>query len=433
MTQLTEAKAGRITPEAKQVAQKEKIPVEKIRRGIAAGRIVLLKNEKHDVAPVGIGQGLRVKVNANIGTSRDYCNLEEEKEKARVSVEAGADTVMDLSTGGDLAKIRKEIMKAAKVPIGTVPIYEAAAKAAKSGKGIVGMCEDDFFKAVEGQLRQGVDFLTVHCGISKEIAMKIGKKKRLTGVVSRGGAFTVAWILHNGKDNPLHQNFDYLLELARDYDATLSLGDGLRPGALADAGDYFQLAELKELGRLVQRSRKAGVMAMVEGPGHVPINQIPAQMKLEKKLCYGAPFYVLGPLVCDVGAGYDHITAAIGGAIAAMNGADFLCYVTPSEHLALPTVDEVRQGVVATKIAAHAVDLTRFKDEWNRDVEMSRARAALDWKKMYSLALDGKTAQAIRKKRCPGDEKVCSMCGDLCAIKVLKDALGEKGKKKGVC
>ncbi|AMM54671.1 phosphomethylpyrimidine synthase ThiC [Pyrococcus kukulkanii] len=423
MTQIEQAKRGVITDEMMQIAQKEGISPEKLRRLVAKGHTVIFRNKVHDwVEPVAVGQGVRIKINANIGTSRDIVNVEEEIKKAQIAVKYGADTIMDLSTGGDLDEIRRKIMKAVNVPVGTVPIYQAAEEMLAKGKAIIEMSEEDMWKAVEKHFKDGVDFATIHVGVTKEVVEKMKRVKRVVGMVSRGGTFLAAWILHWSEENPFYKNYDYLLELAKEYDVVLSLGDGLRPGGLPDAGDELQVAELYTLGKLVRRAREAGVQTMVEGPGHVPIDQIPAQIKLMKIATDNAPVYVLGPLVTDIFPGYDHIAGAIGGAIAALNGADFLCYVTPAEHLGLPTVEHVKEGVIATKLATHAVNLTRFEEDYRKDYLMSVARGALNWAKQYELAMDKEKFIEIRKER-PTKTEACSMCGDLCAIKLINDML----------
>ena len=423
MTQLEDARNGIITEDMKFIAEKEGINPEKLRRSVAKGHTVIFRNVRHDwVKPVAVGEAVRVKINANIGTSRDIVDVEAEIEKAKVAVKYGADTIMDLSTGGDLDIIRKTIMRAVDVPVGTVPIYQAAEEMLANGKAIIEMTEDDMWEAVEKHFRDGVDYATIHVGVTKEVVEKMKRTKRIVGMVSRGGTFLAAWILHWGEENPFYRNYDYLLELAKEYDVVLSLGDGLRPGGLPDAGDELQIAELYTLGRLVRRAREAGVQTMVEGPGHVPIDQVPAQIKLAKVATDNAPFYVLGPIVTDIFPGYDHIAGAIGGAIAALNGADFLCYVTPAEHLGLPTVEHVREGVIAAKIAAHAVNLTRFETDFQRDYLMSLARGRLDWMRQFELSHDMEKFIEIRKER-PTKTEACSMCGDLCAIKLINDML----------
>ncbi|WP_297064492.1 phosphomethylpyrimidine synthase ThiC [Thermococcus sp.] len=423
MTQLEAAKRGEITDEMKFVAEREGINPEKLRRSVVKGHTVIFRNVEHDwVKPVAVGNVVRVKVNANIGTSRDIVDVKAEIEKAKAAVKYGADTIMDLSTGGDLDEIRKTTIHAVDVPIGTVPIYQAAEEMLAKGKAIIEMSEDDMWRAVEKHFKDGVDYTTIHLGVTKEVVEKMKRTKRVVGMVSRGGTFLAAWILHWDEENPFYRDYDYLLELAKEYDVVLSLGDGLRPGGLPDAGDELQIAELYTLGRLVRRAREAGVQTMVEGPGHVPIDQIAAQVKLAKVATDNAPFYVLGPLVTDIFPGYDHITAAIGGAIAALNGADFLCYVTPAEHLGLPTAEHVREGVIAARIAAHAVNLTRFEADFKNDYLMSLARGKLNWAEQFKLSQDKERFIEIRKER-PTKTEACSMCGDLCAIKLINEML----------
>jgi len=410
--------------EMKGIAKAEGIEPDKLDRLLRAGRIVIPSNPRHkNLSPCAIGEDLRVKINANIGTSQDYAYLAQELEKVKVAVKYGADTVMDLSTGGDIGKIRKEVVRKSTVPVGTVPIYEAVCRTSRK-QGLAGMTEDDLFKTIENHARDGVDFMTLHCGVTRQTAASLRKHKRVTGVVSRGGALLIAWMTRNERENPLFEQYDYLLEMARRECFAISLGDGLRPGSIADATDVPQLHELIVLGKLVERARKAGVQVMVEGPGHIPLNQVEANVRIEKAVCDGAPFYVLGPLVTDVGAGYDHITGAIGGALAAYFGADFLCYVTPSEHLSLPTVEDVREGVVASRIAAHAADLARGRGgSWDR--EMSVARKAFDWERMFRLSVDPDRARAVRERRRSRTPEVCSMCGSLCAMKTVDKMLGE--------
>ncbi len=342
MTLMHRAQHG-VTEEIEIVAAKENVSMDVLRRRVASGRVVIPRNVNRDIEPCGIGEGLSVKVNVNLGTSKDRVEVEEELEKLRVSLRYGADTIMDLSTGGDIDAIRRQILKECPIPVGTVPIYQAGLRAARQSA-VVDMSEDDMFNGIEKHAKDGVDFMTVHCGITKESVAKLTRSGRITDVVSRGGSFLVAWILHNERENPLYQNYDYLLEMAKRYDFTLSLGDGLRPGCLHDASDRAQVQELVILGECVRRAREAQVQSMVEGPGHVPLDQIEANVRMEKTICDGAPFYVLGPLVTDIAPGYDHIVGAIGGALAAFHGADFLCYVTPAEHLCLPDVSDVKEG-----------------------------------------------------------------------------------------
>jgi len=417
-----------MTDEVRRVAEREKRDPSYVLEGLKAGTIVIPVNRlRRGRYALGIGAGLATKVNANIGSSSDEAALALELEKLDAAVAAGADTVMDLSTGGDIAAIRNAILERSTVPLGTVPIYEAAIGAVKSRRAMVEMTEDEIFAAIEAHLASGVDFLTVHCGVTRSTIERLKQCGRLTDVVSRGGSFMLEWMHYNQRENPLYEHYDRLLEISREYDATLSLGDGLRPGSLADATDILQIGELLVIGELVERARRAGVQVMVEGPGHVPLNEVEANVLLEKKICRGAPFYVLGPLVTDVSAGYDHIAGAIGGAVAAAAGADFLCYVTPSEHLRLPDRDDVREGVVASKIAAHAGDLAKGVVgalEWDR--KMSEARKALDWQRMLELALAPERARQLRESSRPGDSNLCTMCGEYCAMKKVKGVMGAK-------
>ncbi|SHM64371.1 hydroxymethylpyrimidine synthase [Caldanaerovirga acetigignens] len=426
MTQMEAARQGIITNEMKEVAEQERVDAEEVRRAIADGTAVIPCNKNHKgLKPCGIGSGLRTKVNANVGTSEAYADLEEELLKAKAAIEAGADAIMDLSTGGDIAAIRKAILAEIHVPLGTVPIYEVGVRARKERGSVVEFTEEELFEVIEEQAEQGVDFMTVHCGVTLEAVERLRREGRITDIVSRGGAFLTGWMLKSGRQNPLYEKFDKLLEIARKYDITLSLGDGLRPGCLADATDRAQIQELIVLGELVQEARKHGVQVMVEGPGHVPMDQIEANVKLQKRICHGAPFYVLGPLVTDVAAGYDHIAAAIGGAIAAAAGADFLCYVTPAEHLGLPTVEDVREGVIASRIAAHAADIVKGVSgarKW--DLEMAKARKNLDWDSQIKLAIDPVKAARYREKRNTSDTKTCTICGNFCAMDVVAKFLG---------
>jgi phosphomethylpyrimidine synthase len=425
MTQLKLARRGTVSPQMKHVAEKERVDADLIIRGLTAGGIIIPSNVNHaNLIPCGIGKDLRTKVNANIGTSSDFCDVSTELEKLHTAITFGADTVMDLSTGGDISAIRRTILHASTVPVGTVPIYQAGIEAIDNRGAIVNMTVDEIFAVVEEHAKDGVDFMTVHCGVTQASLIRLKEQGRTTDIVSRGGAFLIGWMLHNNKENPLYQYFDRLLDLALEYDFALSLGDGLRPGCLADATDRAQIQELIILGELVERAGEAGVQAMVEGPGHLPLDQITTNVQLEKSLCHGAPFYVLGPLVTDVGAGYDHITAAIGGAIAAAAGADFLCYVTPSEHLSLPGIQDVKEGVIASRIAAHAGDIAKGvkgAKEW--DEQMSRARKSLDWKTQAELSLDPGLSREIHAK-IPSGGTTCSMCGKYCAMAIVEKYLG---------
>jgi phosphomethylpyrimidine synthase len=405
------------------VARTEGVPIQTLVQQIAHGKIVIPANKGHQgLRPIGIGEGLRVKVNANIGTSSDHCDPAEELAKLEAAIEAGADTVMDLSTGGAIDAIRRLILERSPLPIGAVPIYQAAIEVAERKGGIVLMTADDIFEVIERHAKDGVDFVTVHCGVTLSTLERLKTQGRITDIVSRGGAFLATWMIYNEKENPLYEHFDRLLEIAQHYDVCLSLGDGLRPGCLADATDRPQIQELLLLGELTERAWKEEVQVMVEGPGHVPLDQVATNIQLEKQLCKGAPFYVLGPLVIDVAPGYDHIVCAIGGALAAFHGADFLCYVTPAEHLKLPTPQDVREGVIATRIAGHAADVARGlakAREW--DDEMAKARKALDWDKQIRLSIDPAKARQYREESRPQTDEVCTMCGKFCAIKMVRE------------
>ncbi|MDI6892462.1 MAG: phosphomethylpyrimidine synthase ThiC [Actinomycetota bacterium] len=432
MTLIERIKAGDVPKSVEELASEEGVALDRLCRSVIEGRVVVPRNVNRTmVRSIGIGEGLRTKVNANIGTSEDYPFLKEELEKLKVAVATGADAVMDLSTGGDLREIRREILSHASLPVGTVPIYQAAVDALEKYGSIVEMTVDHLFGVIEEHAKDGVDFATVHCGITREALNALVRQKRVMDVVSRGGAFVVGWMIHNEKENPLYKQFDRLLEIARRYDLTLSLGDGMRPGCLADASDGAQIQELVTLGRLVERAREAQVQVMVEGPGHLPLDHIEANMRMAKSICKGAPFYVLGPLVTDVAPDYDHISSAIGGALAAWAGADFLCYVTPREHLGLPTVGDVREGVIASRIAAHAADIAKGvpgAKDW--DLEMARARKALDWQKEIELAIDPEKARRAYEERKVPNEETCTMCGEFCAMKLVGEFLGsDRGEK----
>ena len=405
-TIMETARRGEITPLMRSIAEKEGVSPEFVCRGIASGRICAPHNPVHDPEPAAIGEGLSVKINVNLGTSRDIVDLDAELQKLQI-----------LSTGGDIDAIRARLLKECPVMMGSVPIYQTGLTAARRNA-VVEMTEDDIFNGIEKHAKDGMDFMTVHCGITRETVKWLSKSPRITDVVSRGGSFLTAWILHNDEENPLYRNYDYLLEMARKYEFTLSLGDGFRPGCIDDASDQAQISELMTLGHLVERAREAGVQTMVEGPGHVPLDQVAMNMQLEKRMCHGAPFYVLGPLVTDIAPGYDHIVGAIGGAVAAQNGADFLCYLTPAEHLSLPDVDDVREGVIASKIAAHVGDLCRGIGR-ERDTRMARARKALDWNTMFDTCIDEEKARRYRCRGCTEESEGCSMCGDVCAIKIV--------------
>jgi phosphomethylpyrimidine synthase len=421
VTQRQAALKGIITPQMQQVARDEGASAEDIRVGVAQGLIAIPYNPLHiNLKPAGIGKGLKTKVNANIGTSAAYPKVEDEMEKLSAALEARTDALMDLSTGGDIAAIRKQIIANCPVPLGTVPVYQAVLEDRMTVEGM--------FEVVEEQAQDGVDFMTIHCGVTFESIGRLKKQPRLMDVVSRGGALMMRWIMENKDENPYYRYYDRLLEIALKYDVTLSLGDGMRPGSIVDAGDQAQFQELIILGDLTKRAWEAGVQVMIEGPGHVPYDQIESQIKMQKEVCKGAPFYVLGPLPTDVAPGYDHITAAIGGTLAASAGADFLCYVTPTEHLGLPAAEDVRAGVIASRIAAHCADIVKGVPgarDW--DIAMSRARKELNWGKQIELAIDPAKAREIHQRRKihkyngeqgTDDGDVCSMCGEFCAMKV---------------
>lgn len=419
MTLIELARAGKTDHRMEAAAKAEKRPVEFIREGIASGKFVIPWAHGHELSnPCAVGDGLSVKVNANFGTSTDKCDLEEELIKMHAAIDAKADAVMDLSTGGNLREIRKQVRQECTISLGSVPIYEAGHMAISRGAPFKDMTAEDMLEAVRLHVEDGVDFITVHCGITLRAVEHLKNKLRLAGVVSRGGSLLARWMVANNQENPLYEHFDKVIEICHKNDCTLSLGDALRPGALADAGDRAQLEELYTLGELAERATAAGVQVIIEGPGHVPFNQIQAQMEMEKKACNGAPFYVLGPLVTDIAPGYDHIACAIGGTMAATSGANFLCYVTPAEHLRLPNADDVREGVMASRIAAHAADIANGVPgarDW--DDAMSKARKGMDWEKMFELCIDPVKARASRSEAMPEDEGVCSMCGEFCALK----------------
>ncbi|HEK86523.1 MAG: phosphomethylpyrimidine synthase ThiC [Candidatus Saccharicenans sp.] len=422
MTLIEKAKKGDILPLFKKISREEKILPEELLSLIAEGKVVVPYNRFHSPSqPAAIGQKMRTKVNVNLGTSRDYPDLRSEIAKLKLSLKYKTDAVMDLSTGGNIKTIRRRLLSLSTVPLGTVPVYEAAIQAISRRGSIVKMTEDDLFEVIEAQAREGVDFMTVHCGLTLKAVERLKKQGRIADIVSRGGAFHLAWMLHNEKENPLYSHFDRLLEIARKYDITLSLGDGLRPGAIEDATDRPQIEELLTLGELVKQARQAGVQAMVEGPGHIPLDQVAMNIKLEKRICQEAPFYVLGPVVTDIAPGYDHIVSAIGGAIAAAAGADFLCYVTPAEHLGLPSLNDVKEGLIASRIAAHTADIVKgFPGAKEIDAELSRARKKLDWEKQQELSIDPEKFSEIRQRR-KSRTTACSMCGEFCAMKIVSE------------
>lgn len=415
MTQMEQARRGRITEEMRYVAAVEGLAPEELRRRIAAGTVIIPKNVHHDFNPIGVGQGLSTKVNANIGTSGHHQQLHEELEKLRTAIQFGAEMVMDLSTGDDLNDVRRAILARCSVILGTVPIYQAVADRGS----VFDLTADQLFDVIEEHARDGIDFVTVHCGVSREAVRRLDSDGRIAGIVSRGGSMLASWIARTGEENPLLTQYDRLLDIAFEHDMTLSLGDGIRPGATADATDAAQITELLTLGDLTRRAHARGVQVMIEGPGHVPIDQIQTNVQLQKRICRGAPFYVLGPLTSDIGAGYDHITGAIGGAVASAAGADVLCYLTPAEHLRLPNIQDVRDGVIATKIAAHSGDLAKgVCGAHERDDQMSIYRKKLDWEGQYRLALDPEKAREFRLMSEDYDKAVCTMCGTLCSMAV---------------
>ncbi|HAK89621.1 MAG: phosphomethylpyrimidine synthase [Nitrospirae bacterium GWC2_46_6] len=427
MTRIEQAREGIITDEMKAVASAEGVSAEKLASDIAEGVTVITRNNLHDIKPLGIGKGLTVKINANIGTSKDKVSYDDEMRKLEALVKYGADAVMDLSTGGDIKGLRNALMKKSPVAVGTVPVYETIVQTVEKHGHIAKMNPDDLFAVIEDHAKEGVDFVTVHCGITLKAIERLREDRRILDVVSRGGAFLLEWMIYNNKENPLYEQYDRLIETAKKYDLTLSLGDGFRPGCLADATDRSQIEELVTLGELRDRALEAGVQAIIEGPGHVPLNQVELNIKMQKEICKGAPFYVLGPLVTDCGMGYDHITAAIGGAIAGAAGADFLCYVTPSEHIRLPDIDDVIEGVIASKIAAHAADIAKgIPGAIEKDKEMARFRKNLDWEGQASMSFNPDRVKRLRGESPPGMAEVCSMCGEFCAIKTVERALNKK-------
>ncbi|WIF94028.1 phosphomethylpyrimidine synthase ThiC [Caminicella sporogenes] len=424
-TQMDAAKKGIITKEMEIVSKKEDIDVNILRQKIAEGKIVIPANKNHkSLNPEGIGQGLRTKINVNLGISKDCYNIEKELEKARVAIEMKAEAIMDLSCYGKTEDFRKKLINMSTAMIGTVPVYDAVGFYDKELKDI---SSEEFLKVIEKHAEDGVDFMTIHAGINRETAKVFKRNKRLTNIVSRGGSLLYAWMELNDRENPFYEHFDKILDICEKYDVTISLGDACRPGSINDATDASQIKELIVLGELTKRAWEKNVQIIIEGPGHMPINEIAANMLLEKKLCHGAPFYVLGPIVTDIAPGYDHITSAIGGAIAAANGADFLCYVTPAEHLRLPTLEDMKEGIIASKIAAHAADIAKnIKGAKKWDYEMSKARQNLDWEKMFKLAIDPEKTRKYRKESMPQHEDSCSMCGKMCSMRNMNKVM--KGK-----
>jgi phosphomethylpyrimidine synthase len=424
MTQLKQARKGNVTQEMRKVAGKESVSPEQLRDLVARGLVVIPANVNHkNLDPIGIGKNLTTKINANIGTSGDFEQIEDELGKMDIVTRYKADTVMDLSTGGDIGQIRKALLANAQMPFGNVPIYEISVDSVRNGQVFVDLNFEDMIGYIIRQAQDGVDFMTIHAGLTRRAVEKVKLQKRKAGIVSRGGSLLTGWMLHNDKENPFYTHFDRILEVAAKYDVTLSLGDGLRPGSLADGSDWGQMEELLTLGELVKRSRDAGVQVMVEGPGHLPIDQIEMNIKLQKAVCLEAPFYVLGPIVTDIAPGYDHITSAIGGSIAGAAGADYLCYVTPNEHLGLPDHEDVKNGIIASKIAAHVSDIAKgIPGVMKPDEAMARARKELDWKKQEEVCLDPEKFRKIRENRSSNTD-ACSMCGEFCVYKILENLL----------
>ena len=411
MTQISDAKKGILTDEMKHVAKIEGVSEDFILRSVANGTIVIPGNVNRDIDAAGIGAGLRTKVNATVGTSTDIVNFDEEVEKAQIAIDNGADCLMELSIGGDLDVIRNRVLDMSPLPVGSVPVYQAAIESIRRDGSVIYMTEDDLFNTIEKQAKDGIDFMAIHSSINIETLTRLKRQGRVTGLVSRGGSFMSGWIVENEKENPLYENFD--------------LANGMRAGSIADSTDRAQIQELIILGELIDRSREAGVQCMIEGPGHIPINEIPTNVMIQKKMCSNAPFYMLGPIVCDVAPGYDHIVSAIGAASSAKAGADFICYVTPAEHLALPNPDDVREGVIATKIGAYAGDLATGQIDGSQDLAMAEARKTLDWEAQYACAMFPEAARAKRDQRPPEEEDTCTMCGNFCAVKIVNEWLDQ--------
>lgn len=421
---MDDAKKGIITEEMKAVAQAENVSEEFIRKSVAQGTIAIPSNlNREGVKAVGIGAGLRTKVNATIGTSTDICDFDMEEEKAKIAMAHHADTLMELSVGGDLDEIRRRILKVSDLPVGSVPIYQAAIETIREKGSAIYMDEEIMFKSIEKQAKDGVDFMAIHCSVNRETLKRLKRQGREGGLVSRGGAFVSAWMVENDIENPLYKNYDYILEIAKEHDFVMSMANAMRAGAIADSTDRAGVQELIILGELVDKAREAGVQTIVEGPGHIPLNEIPANVTLQKKLCRGAPFYMLGPIVTDIGAGYDHIVSSIGAAASAGAGADFICYVTPAEHLALPFPNDVKEGVIATRIGAYVGDMAKGIHNGEKDLIMANARKKLNWEAQYDAAMCPVEARQKRDERPPEDPDTCTMCGDYCAVKIVNEWL----------
>ena len=418
MSLIEDAKRGIITEEMKIVAGQEGVTGDFVRRGIAEGRIVIPVSPYRKVKLCGIGEGLRTKVNASIGTSTDIVDVEMEIEKARQAERAGADSLMELSTGGDFTEIRRRVIENTALSVGSVPLYQAFIEAARKKGAVVNMDPDDLFRITAEQAKLGTNFMAIHTGINYETIKRLKNQGRHGGLVSRGGAFMTAWMLHNEKENPLYEEFDYLVEILKEHEVTLSFGNGMRAGAVHDATDRAAIQELLINAELADKAHEAGVQTIIEGPGHVPIDEIEANVVLQKRVTNRKPFYMLGPLVTDIAPGYDDRVAAIGAALSSSYGADFICYVTPAEHLALPTPEEVYEGVISSKIAAHVGDMVKLKKR-DADLEMGHARRDLDWERQFAVAINPERARAIRDERMPADTDGCTMCGDYCALKIV--------------
>ena len=429
-TQMDAAKKGIITPEMEIVAKKENITAEELRERVARGSVAIPANKMHKaISPEGVGEGLKTKINVNLGISGDAKNYDIEMQKVDMAIKFGAEAIMDLSNYGKTNTFRKELVAKSPAMIGTVPMYDAIGYLDKD---LLEISAQDFLKVVKAHAEEGVDFMTIHAGINRRAIEAFRREGRKMNIVSRGGSLLFAWMMMTGNENPFFEYYDEVLEILREYDVTISLGDALRPGCLADASDAAQISELIELGNLTKRAWEKDVQVMVEGPGHMAMNEIAANMIMEKKICHGAPFYVLGPLVTDIAPGYDHITSAIGGAIAAASGADFLCYVTPAEHLRLPDVDDVKEGIIASKIAAHAADIAKgVKGARDIDDKMAAARHKMDWDEMFEIALDGEKARRFFEQTPPADRHTCSMCGKMCAVRTTNMIL--EGKEVKFC
>ncbi|WDP93279.1 MAG: phosphomethylpyrimidine synthase ThiC [Desulfobacter sp.] len=416
------ARKGILTPRMAEVLEDENISKQDLMAGVADGSIAIPANKNHfSIRAAGVGRGMKTKINVNLGVSKDVCSFDGEMNKAKLALKYKADSIMDLSVSGDTEAFRKRLVAEVPVMIGSVPIYDTLTR---TGKNVEALTVDDWFKTVEIHGENGIDFVTIHAGLNLKAARIIKDNPRLCGIVSRGGAILYEWMVKTGSENPFYEYFDRLLDICETHDICISLGDGLRPGAVKDSTDAPQIQELITLGELTKRAWARNVQVMIEGPGHVPLHEVEMNMKLQKKLCHNAPFYVLGPLVTDIAPGYDHITSAIGGALAAMHGADFLCYVTPAEHLRLPSADDVKEGIMASRIAAHAGDLAKgLPGAMDRDLAMSRARKDLDWEGQFAASLDPEKARAYKESSQPSKEGVCTMCGDFCAVKRVEGIL----------